>query len=237
MAGWGAGGSEPVCWKPPGSTSAAPPARPLLTLHLAASSSGSDPLQKRWVRQCALCSKWFPSGNSAQRGLDEQGSGRDQVWKFKTKSCQKQQLRVSGTGPWGNNWGRSSKIILYNKCNIWYCFLSFGQKRENKRWLGWAGFFHVWECAVSLWAHIELLYLVMDVALWEMFHVGELQVQFSQPHQHVLSGALKLLPLAGEVLRDRRRQTWMHYLHININTEQRELQIRKSCKTHKTSNY
>lgn len=54
--------------------------------------------------------------------------------------------------------------------------------------------------------HVELLNLVMDVALGEMLHVGELQVQLSQPHQHALSGALKLLPLAGKVLGDK----WKH---------------------------
>lgn len=40
----------------------------------------------------------------------------------------------------------------------------------------------------------------MDVALGKVFHVGELQVQLGQPHQHVLSGTFKLLPLAGEML-------------------------------------
>lgn len=43
----------------------------------------------------------------------------------------------------------------------------------------------------------------MDVTLGEVLHVGELQVQFGEPHLHVLPGALKLLPLAGEVLRDK----------------------------------
>ena len=65
-AGWGAGGSGPVGWRPPGSTSAAPPARPRSERRPAASSSGSDPLQTLSVRQCALCSGWSPSGNSVE---------------------------------------------------------------------------------------------------------------------------------------------------------------------------
>lgn len=53
--------------------------------------------------------------------------------------------------------------------------------------------------------HIELLDLVVDVALGEVLHVGELQVQFGEPHLHVLPGALELLPPAGEVLRDKEK--------------------------------
>ena len=52
-------------------------------------------------------------------------------------------------------------------------------------------------------SHVELLYLVMDVALWKVLDVGELQVQLRQPHQHALSGAFKVLPLAGEILREK----------------------------------
>ena len=74
--GWGAGGSGPVCWRPPGSTSAAPPAHPRSERRPAASSSGSDPLQTLSVRQCALCSGWSPSGNSVET--------KDSVWKMLT---------------------------------------------------------------------------------------------------------------------------------------------------------
>lgn len=70
--------------------------------------------------------------------------------------------------------------------------------------------FHVSVLAVTVWPHVELLNLVMDVALGKVFDVGELQVQLSQPHEHVLSGALKLLPLAGEIL----RETWRNYMDL-----------------------
>ncbi len=45
----------------------------------------------------------------------------------------------------------------------------------------------------------------MDVALWKVFNVGELQVQLGQPHQHALPGAFKLLPLAGKILKGKEK--------------------------------
>lgn len=73
-AGSGAGGNGPACWKPPGSTSGAPPARPRSTLHPEVNFSWSDPLRTRSGRRCAPCSAWSPSGNSGQRQTMSDGA-------------------------------------------------------------------------------------------------------------------------------------------------------------------
>lgn len=137
-AGWGAGGSGPVCWKPPGSTSAAPPARPLSALHPAVSSSGSDPLQTLSARQCALCSGWSPSGNSARRVVIKH-------------ACWKQEGANSiCNGALGNEL-KASKIyyiinILYYKSNRKRYFI---QKNENKKMI-WGEFF------LTQWARLTV---------------------------------------------------------------------------------
>lgn len=66
-------------------------------------------------------------------------------------------------------------------------------------------------CAASLRTHVELLDLVVDVALGKVLHVCELQVQLGQPHQHAVSGAFKLLPLAGEKLTKTWRERYTSY--------------------------
>lgn len=58
---------------------------------------------------------------------------------------------------------------------------------------------------VSL-CHLELFYLGLDVALGEVLDVGQLEVHLSQPHQDAVAGRLKLLPLADEVLTEKRTE-------------------------------
>lgn len=57
-------------------------------------------------------------------------------------------------------------------------------------------------CVYSTWAvpHIELLYLLMDIALWKVLNVGELQIEVGQPHLQTFPGPFKFLPLTGEIL-------------------------------------
>ena len=55
-------------------------------------------------------------------------------------------------------------------------------------------------------AYVELPHLVLDVALGEVLHVGELEVHLSQPDQDGLARAFKVLPLRGEVLGKHRDQ-------------------------------
>lgn len=50
----------------------------------------------------------------------------------------------------------------------------------------------------------ELFYLGLDITLGEVLYVGQLEVHLSQPNQDALSGRLKLLSLADEVLREQR---------------------------------
>lgn len=50
----------------------------------------------------------------------------------------------------------------------------------------------------------ELFYLGLDITLGEVLYVGQLEVHLSQPNQDALSGCLKLLSLADEVLREQR---------------------------------
>lgn len=50
----------------------------------------------------------------------------------------------------------------------------------------------------------ELFYLGLDITLREVLYVGQLEIHLSQPNQDAVSGCLKLLSLADEVLREQR---------------------------------
>ena len=54
---------------------------------------------------------------------------------------------------------------------------------------------HQWEQT-----YVQLPHLVLDVALREVLHVGELQVHLCEPDQDPLTGSLKVFSLRGEVL-------------------------------------
>lgn len=60
----------------------------------------------------------------------------------------------------------------------------------------------------------ELFYLGLDITLREVLYVGQLEVHLSQPNQDAVSGRLKLLSLADEVLREQREKTEC-FLHIS----------------------
>lgn len=49
-------------------------------------------------------------------------------------------------------------------------------------------------------SHVQLPHLVLDVALGEVLHVGELQVHLGEPDQDPLAGSLKVLSLRRKVL-------------------------------------
>lgn len=57
------GGSEPPCQTPPGSRSAAPPARPQSAQHPEERSSGSGSPQIQWAHRSCWCSGWSPAGS------------------------------------------------------------------------------------------------------------------------------------------------------------------------------
>lgn len=51
-------------------------------------------------------------------------------------------------------------------------------------------------------SHPELFNLGLNITLREVLYVGQLEVHLRQPHQDAVSGRLKLLPLADEVLNE-----------------------------------
>ncbi|KAF3845086.1 hypothetical protein F7725_008249 [Dissostichus mawsoni] len=64
-----------------------------------------------------------------------------------------------------------------------------------------------WRCALcncqQEQTYVELPHLVLDVALGEMLHVGELQVHLCEPDQDPLPSPLKVLSLRGESAENR----------------------------------
>ncbi len=62
----------------------------------------------------------------------------------------------------------------------------------------------------TLFINLQLFHLVLEMALWEVLHIGQLEVYLSQPDKEALTGSLKLFSLAREMLNEKKRGLFMH---------------------------
>lgn len=92
------------------------------------------------------------------------------------------------------------------KFKAYYFYLTHIMLHKNKvNDKIWFAFLLLWSSR-SIFLYLELLYLCLNITLWEVFYVGELQVHLCKPDQNAVTCRFKFFTLANEMLLNKRKR-------------------------------